>query len=96
MPKYYDQDCRSNRRSASKTSKASKMSKESRSSRGSKSSKERELEDKMRVAELAAEAELLEQKQKIECDAKKLKGRISKARTGVFAYNEVKPIILKK
>ena len=51
---------RSSRSSASKASKGSKASKESRSSRGSKSSKEKELEDQTRVAELAAEAELLE------------------------------------
>ena len=66
---------RSSRSSASKTSKGSKTSKESRYSRGSKLSKEKELEDKIRVAELAAEARLLEQKQIIECKAQKLKIR---------------------
>ena len=43
--------------------KRSKTLKESRSSRGSKSSEEKGIEGKFRVAELAAEAELLEQKQ---------------------------------
>ena len=66
---------RCSRSSASKTSKGSKTSKESRPSRGSKSSKEKELEDKIRVAELVAEAELLEQKQIIESEAQKLKIR---------------------
>ena len=51
---------RSSRSSASKTSKGTKTSKESRCFIGSKSSKEKELEDKIRVAELAVDAELLE------------------------------------
>ena len=85
---------RSSRNSASKTSKGSKTSKESRSSRGPKSSKEKELEDKIRVAELAAEAELLKQKHTTECEAQKLKIReeLAKARATASAYNEVKPV----
>ena len=51
---------RSSRSSASKTSKGTKTSKESRCFIGSKSSKEKKLEDKIRVAELAVDAELLE------------------------------------
>ena len=84
---------RCSRSSASKT-KGSKTSKESRSFRGPKSSKEKELEDKIRVAELAAEAELLEQKQIIECEAQKLKIReeLANARARVSAHNEVKPV----
>ena len=82
------------RTSQEAASKGSKTSKESRSSRGSKSSKEKELEDKIRVVELAAEAELLEQKQIIECEAQKLKIReeLAKARARVSAYNEAKPV----
>ena len=78
------------RTSQEAASKGSKTSKESRSSRGSKSSKEKELEDKIRVVELAAEAELLEQKQIIECEAQKLKTReeVAKARARVSANNE--------
>ena len=73
---------RSSRSSASRTSKGSKISKESRSFRGSKSSRVKELEDKIRVAELAAEAELLEQKQIIEREVQKLENReeLAKAR----------------
>ena len=43
---------------------------------------------------MAAEAELLEQKQIIECEAQKLKIReeLAKARARVSAYNEAKPI----
>ena len=85
---------RSSKSSAWKASKGSKTSKESRSSRGSKSSKEKELEDKIRVAKLVAEAELLEQKQIIECEAQKLKIKeeLAKARARVSAYTKVKPI----
>ena len=43
---------------------------------------------------MAAEAELLEQKQIIECEAQKLKIReeLAKARATISAYDEVKPI----
>ena len=43
---------------------------------------------------MAAEAELLEQKQIIECEAQKLKIReeLAKVRARVSAYNEAKPI----
>ena len=80
---------RSSRSSDPKIAKGSKTSKESRSSPGYKSSKEKELEDKIRVAELIAEAELLEQKQIIECEAQKLKIReeLAKARARVSVYN---------
>ena len=71
---------RSSRSSVSKRSKGFKTSKQSRSSRGSKSSKEKELEDKIRVAKLAAEAELLEQKQIIECKAHKSSSCVSQWR----------------
>ena len=63
----------------SMNSKKSKDSHESRSSRASreakslKSSTDREIEEKMKVAELIAEAELLQQKQIIQNEAEKLK-----------------------
>ena len=83
---------RSSRSSASKTWKGSNISNKSGSSSGSKSSKEKELEDKIRVAESAAEAELLEQKEIIECEAQKLKisEELAKTRARASAYNEVK------
>ena len=46
--------------------KKSETSKEPKSSSGSKSFKEKELDDKIRFAKLAAEAELLEHKQMVE------------------------------
>ena len=54
---------KSSRSSAPKTSEALNTSKVPRLFRRSKSCEEKELEDKIRVAELAAEAKLLEQKQ---------------------------------
>ena len=47
----------------------------------SKLSKDKELEVKIRVAEFAAEAEILEQKQIIECEAQKLEVRVELAKT---------------
>ena len=49
-----------------KKKKKSETSKEPKSSSGSKSFKEKELDDKIRFAKLAAEAELLEHKQMVE------------------------------
>ena len=49
-----------------KKKKKSETSKETKSSSGSKSFKEKELDDKIRFAKLAAEAELLEHKQMVE------------------------------
>ena len=55
----------------------------------------KEFEDKIRVAELAAEAELLEQRQFIECEAQKLKIReeLAKARAGVSGYGTITSIL---
>ena len=78
-------------------SKKSKDSHESRSSRASreakslKSSTDREIEEKMKVAELIAEAELLQQKQMIQNEAEKLKikERLAKAKARIQAYNNI-------
>ena len=64
--------------------KKSETSKEPKSSSGSKSFKEKELDDKIRFAKLAAVAELLEHKQMVETQKQmwstraKNKGRIVK------------------
>ena len=60
-------------RSSSSKSRRSKPLKGSKSSRETKSSKEKEIEDKITVAKLMAEAELLEEKQILETEARKLK-----------------------
>ena len=81
----------------SMNSKKSKDSHESRSSRASreakslKSSTDREIEEKMKVAELIAEAELLQQKQMIQNEAEKLKikERLAKAKARIQAYNNI-------
>ena len=77
------------------SSKKSKDSQESRSSRistetrSTKSTKDREIEEKMKVAELTGEAELLQQKQIIQNEAEKLKikKRLAKAPARIQAYN---------
>ena len=67
--------------------KKSETSKEPKSSSGSKSFKEKELDDKIRFAKLAAEAELLEHKQMVETQKQmwstqaKNKGRIIKGKS---------------
>ena len=88
----------STRSSGSKTSKRSKTLRESRSSKGSKLYNEKELEDKIRVGKLAAEAELLVQKQMIEFESQKLKIReeFGKARVRVSACDELKFVSLKE
>ena len=69
---------------SSTSKKKSETSKEPKSSSGSKSFKEKELDDKIRFAKLAAEAELLEHKQMVETQKQmwstraKNKGRIVK------------------
>ena len=87
---------KSSRTSASKTSKRSKTSNESRSCGGLKSSREKELINKIRLTQLTAESELLQQKQIIEWEEQKLKVReeLAKvsARARVSAYNEMKPV----
>ena len=75
------------RSSTSKKKKKSETSKETKSSSGSKSFKEKELDDKIRFAKLAAEAELLEHKQMVETQKQmwstqaKNKGRIIKGKS---------------
>ena len=59
-------------RSSSSKSGRSKSLKGSKSSRETKSSKEKEIEDKIKVAELMGEAELIE-KQILETETRKLK-----------------------
>ena len=77
------------RSSASRKTQVSTTSKESRSSRWSKSFKE-ELGDKDRVAELAVDTELLEEKLRIEwCTEDEDKGEIGEARARVYAYSEI-------
>ena len=52
--------------------------------------KDREIEEKMKVAELIAEAELLQQKQMIQNEAEKLKTkeRLAKAKARIQAYKQ--------
>ena len=80
--------------SRSSRSSASNTPRESKSSTEPKLSKEIGNEDKIRVPELVEEAELLEQKQIIECEAQKLKIReeLAKARARVSTYDEAKLI----
>ena len=77
----------------SKKSKDSHESQSSRASRETRSSKTRdkEIEEKMKVAELIAEAELLQQKQMIQNEAEKLKikERLAKAKARIQAYNNI-------
>ena len=78
------------RSSASRKTQVSTTSKESRSSRWSKSFKEKELGDKDRVAELAVDTELLEEKLRIEWSTEdEDKGEIGEARASVYAYSEI-------
>ena len=60
-------------------------------SRVTKSSKEKETECKIKVAELMAEAELLEEKQIIEIEARKLqiKEEQAKAKARLSAYHDI-------
>ena len=53
--------------------------------------RDREIEEKMKVAELIAEAELLQQKQMIHNEAEKLKikERLVKAKARIQAYNHI-------
>ena len=80
--------------SRSSRSSASNTPRESKSSTEPKLSKEIGNEDKIRVPELVEEAELLEQKQIIECEVQKLKIReeLAKARARVSTYDEAKLI----
>ena len=61
----------------------------SRETRSSKLSRDREIEEKMKVAEVIAEAELLKQQQMIQNEAEKLKikERLAKAKARIQAYN---------
>ena len=69
----------------------SRSSRASRETKSSKSSRDREIEEKMKVAELIAEAELLQQKQMIQNEAEKLKikERLAKAKARIQAYNNI-------
>ena len=49
----------------------------------------REIEEKMKVAELIVESELLQQKQMIWNEAEKLKERLSKVKARIQAYNNI-------
>ena len=94
----------SSKSSKSASDKGSVNSKKSKGSHGSRSSnpsketilskslKGREIEDKVKVAELMAEAELLQQKQMIQNEAEKLKikERLVKVKARVQAYNNIK------
>ena len=55
------------------------------------SEKEKEIEDKIKVAELMAEAELLEEKQILETEARKLKIKeeLAKAKARLSAYHNI-------
>ena len=55
------------------------------------SEKEKEIEDKIKVAELMAEAELLEEKQILETEARKLKIKeeLAKAKARLSAYHDI-------
>ena len=67
------QSSRSSSKGSRSSSSKSGKSKSSKDSRETKSSKEKEIKDKIKVAELMAEAELLEEKQILETEARKLK-----------------------
>ena len=72
-------------------SKKSKDSHESRETRPSKSSRDREIKEKMKVAELIADAELLKQKLMIQNEKEKLKieERLAKAKDRIQTYNNI-------
>ena len=82
----------------SKDSHESSGSRASRETRPSKSLRDREIEEKMKVGELIAEAELLQQKQMIQNEAEKLKikKRLAKAKARIQAYNKEQEQLLPK
>ena len=67
----------------------SRRSSESKGSRSSKSSKEKEVEDRVKMAELLAEAQYVEQRQQIENQAEmlKIKQEIAKIKPRMEAYS---------
>ena len=75
----------------SKDSHESTSSRASRETRSSNSLRDRETEEKMKVPELIAEVELLQQKQMIQNEAGKLKikERLAKAKARIQAYNNI-------
>ena len=75
----------------SKDSHKSRSSRASRETRSSKSLRYREIEEKMKVAELIVESELLQQKQMIwnEAEKLKIKERLSKVKVRIQAYNNI-------
>ena len=82
----------SKRSEHSNKSKASEGSKSSKSTRSSKSSsKEKEIEERLKVAELLVEASLLKEKQKVNNEIEKLqmRERLAKTKARVRAYNNI-------
>ena len=79
----------SSKSSRSQSSIHSRISSESKGSRSSKSSKEKEVEDRVKMAELLAEAQYVEQRQQIENQAEmlKIKQEIAKTKARVEAYS---------
>ena len=75
----------------SKDSHESTSSRASRETRSSNSLRDRETEEKMKVPELIAEVELLQQKQMIQNEAGKLKikERLAKAKARIQTYNNI-------
>ena len=69
----------------------SKKSKDSHESGISRTSRDREIKEKMKVAELIADAELLQQKQIIQNEAEKLKieERLAKAKDTTTTCNNI-------
>ena len=85
------QSSRSSSKGSRSSSSKSGKSKSSKDSRETKSSKEKEIKDKIKVAELMAEAELLEEKQILETEARKLKIKeeLAKAKARLSGYHDV-------
>ena len=75
----------------SKDSHESGISRTSRETRSSKSSRDREIKEKMKVAELIADAEPLQQKLMIQNEKEKLKieERLAKAKDRIQTYNNI-------
>ena len=69
----------------------SKKSKDSHESGISRTSRDREIKEKMKVAELIADAELLQQKLMIQNEKEKLKieERLAKAKDRIQTYNNI-------
>ena len=85
------QSSRSSSKGSRSSSGKSGRSKSSKSSRKTKSSKEKEIKDKIKVSEPIAEAQLLEEKQILETEARKLKIKeeLAKAKARLSGYHDV-------